>query len=330
MSDGEHVAGPGMASAQARTYLAANPIDPEQVLNSETLQDYRADASADFIPRAKRMLSCQPVTTRDVVVGGVDCIEVVPDDIEPVGTVLYCYGGGFISGSAFEDLIIAAPLAACCGARIVLPKYPLAPEHPWPAAIDAGFAVYRALIDDRSGGPIAIAGESAGGNMALALLHRARRDALAMPCASAVLSPWCDLDHGGDSLTANDGRDPTLANPWLEAAAAMYAGDRDRASPDISPLNGPFDGTYPTTMITTGTRDLLMSQAVRLTRVLREAGVPVDLRIWDDLWHVFEFYDELPEAELSVRQIGEFLKRSLTAAAAKQPGLVRARTALPE
>ncbi|MGI9407890.1 MAG: alpha/beta hydrolase [Hyphomicrobiaceae bacterium] len=300
--------GPGSASAEAQAFIAANPPDMTSVPEAATIDTFRKDISAEFRPRAERMLERFSVQHRNVVIADVPCIEVTPTRNEPVGTVLYCYGGGFVCGSAFEDLIISVPLADFANARIIAPEYRLAPEHPWPAAIDDGFAVYRQLQANAEPGTLAIAGESAGGNLALSVLLRADRESLPLPVAAALLSPWCDLRHGGDSLSANDSRDPTLTRAWVDAAAQFYAGDNDLANPDISPLYGAFNSAFPPVMISTGTRDLLMSQCVRLARVLRNSGITADLRVWDDLWHVFEFYDEIPEAEESLREIAGFLK----------------------
>src|SRR6056297_2154203 len=161
-------------------------------------------------------------------------------------------------------------------------------------------------------GKLAVAGESAGGNLMLVTLRRAQAAGLPMPCAAALLSPWCDLTHGGESLAANDGRDPTLPFGNVDRAAKAYAGDAARDDPDISPLLGRFGPWFPPALITTGTRDLLLSPSVELARRLRAAGADVDLRIWDGLWHVFEFYDELPEAAESLAQAGAFLDRHFT------------------
>lgn len=301
----------GIASVGARAFIAANATEPLPAPSAATIAEFRNEAASDFRVRAERALARLPVRQRDCIVAGVPCIEIVPAASDPAATLLYCYGGGFVCGSAYEDLIISAPLAAFANLRVIAPKYRLAPEHPWPAAIDDGFAVYRDLRERTAPGRLAIAGESAGGNMALAILLRARRDGLDLPAAAALLSPWCDLEHRGDSLEANDGRDPTLSLEWVEVAGSLYCGDHDAANPDISPINGAFDAEFPPVLITTGTRDLLLSQCVRLARVLRNAEISVDLRVWDDLWHVFEFYDEIPEADASLREIAHFLTSHL-------------------
>lgn len=308
----------GAASREAKAFLSANSAAPLVAPDAATIEEYRRAGAEDFRIRAERALKQRRVTVRDITITNVPCLELLPLHAHPVGTVLYCYGGGFVCGSAFEDLIISAPLAELADVRIIAPKYRLAPEHPWPAAIDDGFVVYRHLEQENNPDGFAIAGESAGGNMALAIMLRAERAGLTLPKAAALLSPWCDLQHSADGLAANadslitnNGRDPTLSLAWVEAAAEMYAGHHDRSDPDVSPINGMFTADYPPMLITTGTRDLLMSQSKRLAGILESVGIPTELKVWEGLWHVFEFYDELPEADASLHDIARFLRHHL-------------------
>lgn len=262
---------------------------------------------AFIAPAVARVLQATGVTTRDITINGVPCMEVTPPEITVAWPVFYGFGGGFIQGSPFEDLTIAAPLCAMTGARLIVPAYRLAPEHPWPAAVNDGFAVYRTM----AARPFAIVGESAGGNLALALMLRARAAGLPLPGSVALLSPWCDLGNSGDSLIFNDGRDPLLSAQGSWQAARHYAGDHPVDDPDISPVYGAYDADFPPFMLTTGTRDLHLSQAVQLSQVLRDCGARVDLQVWEGLWHVFEWHDHLPEAALSIRRIAAHLKSTM-------------------
>jgi len=313
VEDDEDMPNKAMMSPAAKQYLDANQIDPSSPLPTlETIEQDRNETTAGFAVRAERKLRRFSLESKSVTVGGIPCLEVIPDHARTDHTILYFYGGGYIMGSAFEDQIISAELAHLTGLRVVSPEYRLAPEHPWPAAINDGFAVFEALADEVRASRVAIVGESAGGNLALTVLHRARLANMAMPRSAALMSPWCDLENRGDSHSANDGRDPSLPQSWLAAASDMYAGKKEHADPLVSPLNGDFDTTYPPAIITTGTRDILMSQSLRLARIMREAGIATDLRVWDGLWHVFEFYDELPEAEQSIRDVADFIARHFT------------------
>ena len=127
-----------------------------------------------------------------------------------------------------------------------------------------------------------------------------------MPRAIASLSPATDLGDMGDSAEAD--RDPFLPRSRTADVTLAYARGQDLTDPDLSPIYGPFDATFPPTIVTTGTRDLLLSSCVKLARVMREAGAPVDLRVWEGMWHVFEFYPDLPEAQASLTEIADFLK----------------------
>ncbi|SPF75730.1 Putative acetyl-hydrolase LipR [Aliiroseovarius pelagivivens] len=258
-------------------------------------------------PIVERLLQSSRVRTHVADIAGVTCLVVEPPELLTGCPVLYGFGGAFVKGSPFEDLAVAAPLCALTGARFIIPDYRLAPEHPWPAAIDDGFAVYRALADKS----FALVGGSAGGNFALSLMLRARVEGLPLPCALALLSPWCDLSNSGESLASNDGRDPTLRLSDLEMSAPHYAGDNDVKNPLISPLFGTFDAHFPPCQITTGTRDLLLSQSVKLANALIDSGVVVDLHVWEGMWHVFEWDDRIPEARQSISRIAKFLSKHM-------------------
>lgn len=295
-------------SDEARRVLAGpRPVIPDRTASGlpELRRACKANARAD----AARILHATGVTSRSITIGNVPCLELVPAGEALAWSILYGFGGGFVQGSPVEDLPIAAPLCAATGARTIIPDYRLAPEHPWPAAVDDGFAVYRELARH----PFAIVGESAGGNLALALMQRAKATGVRLPGAAALMSPWCDLGNAGDSVTFNDGRDPSLAVQSSWTAARHYAGENSLADPGISPIHGAFDAGFPPIIVTTGTRDLHLSQAVRLSRVLTDCGVRAQLQVWEGLWHVFEWYDHLPEAKDSIRQIAAHLKSNMTA-----------------
>lgn len=257
------------------------------------------------VPGGKRLAETLGVQVTEGQVAGVPVQWVTPADPRHDHTLLYFFGGGHITGSPDEDLSITARLAHYMGARVCAPHYRLAPEHPFPAARIDAVAVYTDLI---SRGRVAVAGESAGANLTLALLSQITT----MPHAVALMSPWCDLTHQGDTITTLDGIDPSLDYPHqLRHMAQGYAGGRLLNDPEISPLYAPVQG-FPPTIITTGTRDLLLSDSARLSTKLRAAGVTVDLRVFEGMWHVFEYYPDLPEAELSTRGIAEFLTQHLT------------------
>lgn len=293
-------------SMEARDFLAAAPEQhPDRT--SDNLPHRRTLLKTHASAAATRILQTTGVTTRDIFIGGVPCLQVNPQRHTADWSILYGFGGGFVEGSPLEDLNIIASLCEMTGAQVIAPEYRLAPEHPWPAAIDDAFKVYETLAST----PFAIVGESAGGNLALCLMLRAQAKGMGLPKAAALLSPWCDLTHAGDSLTFNEGRDPTLNGRASRDAASHYVGPNDANDPRISPINGTFGKDFPPFLLTTGTRDLLLSQSARLAERLRESETRVDIRIWDGMWHVFEWYDHLPEAKRSLRQIAAFLSQEM-------------------
>ena len=290
-------------SDEALAFLTQErPVMPE--LTGETAHLFRAGIRIETLPRSDRAVARHPVEVSGTTIADRPCLVVTPDDWDGTGEALYCYGGGYFSGSAQEDLILAAPLAAYSGLQITLVDYRLAPEHPYPAAIEDGMAVYREMA---TRGPFALIGESAGGNLALVLLLRASRATLRLPERVALLSPWCDLTAGFD-LPNSDGDDPTLTPDLVRAAASIYAGGKALTDPELSPTFGEWPRGLPPILMTTGTRDLLRDQVLRLADRLRAAGNTCETRVHPHMWHVFEFYDEIPEADRSLREIGDFLR----------------------
>lgn len=292
----------GTFSVEAQRILAEEPMTHIE-RTAEDLPQLRSNTHAQVTPTVERALQDTGVTTKETSINGINCLVVTPPNQTADWPILYCFGGGFVQGSPFEDLGIAAPLSAMTGAKIIMPHYRLAPEHPWPAAIEDSFAVYQRVSKQ----PFALFGESAGGNLALSLMLKAKDVGLPLPRASGLLSPWCDLTNSGDSLTANDGVDPTLRLQDVQAAAAHYAQKCDLSDPRLSPINGTFGASFPPCIITSGTRDLLLSQAVELAKNLRSQSIVVDLQIWDGLWHVFEWDGRIPEAQQSLTNIAAFL-----------------------
>lgn len=290
-------------SAEALAFLAAErPRLPS--LTAETAWAFREAIKVDSLARSDRAVARHGVSVSETKIAGTRCLEVAPQGSTEGPVALYCFGGGYFSGSPREDLILAAPMATYARRRIVMVDYRLAPEHPYPAAIEDGFAVYSALAAQ---GSLSLIGESAGGNLALVLLQRARAAGLRLPDRVALLSPWCDLTADGVSMRNADGDDPTLTPAMNHAAATMYAGGCALEHPEISPLFANWTGQLPEFMISTGSRDLLRNQVLRLVDRLHHAPRCM-LHDHPQLWHVFEFYDEVPEADESLRAFGTFLK----------------------
>ncbi len=224
------------------------------------------------------------------------------------GVILYCHGGGYVVGSPRAYRALAARLATLTRCDVAVIDYRLAPEHPYPAAPEDALRAYRELLSrgiDASS--IVIAGDSAGGNLALVTLLRARDGGLPLPSAGVLLSPWTDLTASGGSTRTNARLDPMLPAQRLDEAARMYAPHAALDHPDVSPLFGDFAG-FPPLSIHVGTTEILLDDSRRLAHRARQHGVPVALRTWHRMPHVFPmFADFLPEARRALDEIGEFV-----------------------
>ena len=317
-----HSLEPAGISPEARQFLKQNlPVEPYQDnprKNIDTLRQKTRDACQSAIDQVLERF--RPVID-NVEIGGVRCLSISPE--APQGTpgdtrLLYFFGGGYFQGSPEEDLPITVTLSHRLNITVISPDYRLAPENPYPAAIEDGQAVYRDLLGGMNVRNILLAGESAGGNLALQVLLWIRENNLAMPQACALLSPWADLTNQGDSFDFNDGRDPTLSTAYADVGAELFAGKRPVDHPGLSPLHGQYDESFPPMMVTSGTRDLLLSTCVRLVSRMRASGVQVDFRVWENLWHVFEYYPQIPEAGQSLLEICQFLARHCNGKSAAQ------------
>ncbi|MFP5310702.1 MAG: alpha/beta hydrolase [Actinomycetes bacterium] len=222
--------------------------------------------------------------------------------------VLHLHGGGYFMCSPATHRGMAVALSRTARARVVLPAYRLAPEDPFPAAVDDAVAAYRHLLE-RGEDPsrIAVTGDSAGGGLALSLLVRARDEGLPMPACYAGMSPWTDLTGSGDSMRDRDAVDPWLKADQVPPAALAYAGDAPLDHPLVSPLFADLTG-LPPMLVHVGSDEILHSDAERLVARARAAGVDASLGVFDGLWHVFHAFP-LPESRHALREIGAFVRR---------------------
>jgi acetyl esterase/lipase len=302
---------PSSVSEETRSFLeSAPPLERWSVAPAEIdeLRRHERDLCAPFSERARdayveRIDECE--------IGGVAVQTLVPkacDTSNDDRAVLYFFGGAYVVGSPFEDLPITSSLAHRLRCKVYAACYRRAPENPHPAAVDDGYAVYRGLLERFPPGGLALVGESAGGNLCLATALRARESGLPLPAAAALLSPWCDISKSGDSEFTLAGRDPTLDYELhLRDAAIAYAGGKDLRDPLVSPLYADYAPGFCPTLITTGTRELFLSDCARLSTRMRLAGVEARLHVWEAMWHVFEWYLELPEAQRSLDEIADFI-----------------------
>lgn len=224
----------------------------------------------------------------------------------PRPAVLYLHGGAYYYGGPRTCRSITTHLAKAARADVYAIDYRLAPENPFPAALDDSFAAYRELVRNTDPAQVAIAGDSAGGGLALATALEAEEMGVPKPAALALICPWTDLTLSGDSLTANVRREPVLHPRTLPWAARLYAVDTPRHDPRLSPLYADLDG-LPPLLIQVAERDLLRDDGVRLAERARSDGVETKLERFDDLWHDFQLHaGVLGDANEAIARIASF------------------------
>jgi monoterpene epsilon-lactone hydrolase len=267
----------------------------------------------------RELLSAQPlpadVTVTTAALGGVPTAEVTVDGIEPRHVVLYFHAGVYVMG----DAALAAGLASQVGrrtqAKVISVDYRLAPENPYPAAVDDAFAAYEALLNNGvAPSDIAFAGESAGGGIAIATLVNARDQGLPLPAAALVMSPYVDLTLAGTSMETKREVDPLLSREALEARIPDYTSGQDPALALISPIFADLSG-LPPLIIQAGSHEVLLDDAVRLAGQAATADVEVTLDISPGVPHVFQaYYAMLDEAAAALDRAGQLLSAHLAAA----------------
>jgi acetyl esterase/lipase len=250
------------------------------------------------------------VTIEPDTIGGVPGEWLTPPDSSSPGMILYLHGGAWVLGWTNLHRRMVAHLCIASGCRALAVDYRLAPEHPFPAALDDCLAAYRGLM--RSGIPpsgLVVAGDSAGGTLTLALLIALRDAGEPLPAAAVCLSPATDLEGTGESFRSI--KDPTLTPEFVLRMRRLYIGSHDPRSPLLSPLQGDLRG-LPSLLIHAGGGELLLSDAQRLAEKARAAGVPVELVVWPAMWHVWHLWiPALPEARRAIAEIGGFVRQSL-------------------
>lgn len=255
----------------------------------------------------RTMLSARGVSRRHADCGGVPAEWLAPEGADPFA-ILYLHGGAFVLGSARTHRSITTHLARAAHATVVAPDYRLAPEHPYPAALDDAVNAYRALIERFGTGRVAIAGDSAGAGLALATAIALRERELAPPTALALIAPWVDLGASGDSMKTHARRDPMLRIGWTGQAGALYRGALASDDPRVSPLFANLRD-LPRMLIQVGSEEILYSDAERLTDGARAAGIDVEFQPYQDQWHVFHLHAGLlHEADRAIAEIARFLR----------------------
>ena len=227
--------------------------------------------------------------------------------------VLYLHGGGYAIGSIATHRYLMQAIAKASGARVLGIDYRLAPENPFPAAVEDAVTAYRwMLAQGLDPQRIAIGGDSAGGGLTIATLVALRDRGVALPGAAAVLSPWTDLAGTGASVKTKAAEDPMVTEPGLRAMADVYLAGTDARNPLASPHYAKLDG-LPPILIQVGSAEILLDDATRLAQRARAAGVEVELEEWEDMVHVFQMFPSLAESGPAIAKIGDFVRSHTSA-----------------
>lgn len=252
------------------------------------------------------------IKVEKITVEGIPAEWVDAPEAAPERAILYLHGGAYIMGSCNTHRGLAARFSRAASARVLLLEYRLAPENPFPAALEDAVAAYRWLLSAGFAPQcLAVAGDSAGGGLAVATLLKLRDDGVPLPAAAVLMSPWTDLEGTGESVKTKAETDPWLQAEGLRPLASLYLCGQDPRQPLASPIHADLRG-LPPMLVHAGEDEILLDDSVRLVERARAAGVEVTFKIWEGMWHVFQgFADVLPEGRQAIAESGEFLKGRL-------------------
>lgn len=235
-------------------------------------------------------------------------------EAEHARVVLYLHGGGYMAGSVVSHRYVAVEIGRAARARALALDYRRAPEHPYPAQLEDALSAWRYLREQGlAAADIAVGGDSAGGNLTLALLLALRARGEAMPACGWLVSPWTDLTASGATMQTKAAADPMISKPYLLELATAFAGGRDLADPLISPMFADLSG-LPPLLIQVGSEETLLDDAVTLAGRAGAAGVAATLEIWPEMIHAFPmFFPRVAASRRATARAGEFIRRCFSA-----------------
>lgn len=287
-----------------REKLAKLPRSAEQTLE-ESRSIYDKATRAFPLPA--------DITREDVTLGGVPAERLTPQQARKDQALIYLHGGGYGTGSPRSHRHLAGDIAKRAGVVALVPDYRLAPENPFPAAVEDALAVYRDALKEFAPGRIAIAGDSAGGGLTVAVLLAARDAGLPMPAAAICISPWTDMTASSASYTERASVDPLVTMDGLVRWRQFYIGDGDRRHPLASPAHADLKG-LPPLLIQVGGDEILLDDARLLADKARGVGIDTVLEVWPQMIHVWHWYfPMLDEGERANAAIAQFMRERLAA-----------------
>ncbi|RLD10607.1 MAG: alpha/beta hydrolase [Chlamydiae bacterium] len=250
---------------------------------------------------------------KNLNLNGVPAVEITPAGWKANGKIIiYIHGGAYTLSSSEASLVNSAPLAHKTKTRIISIDYSLAPKAKWRTVISEVITAIKEIYKNYKPASVGIYGDSAGGGLAASAILKMRDDGIEMPAAVALWSPWSDITETGDTYhTLKDNEPAFLYKAGLEFCANSYADPEDQKNPYVSPVYGDFTKGFPPTLIQGGTKEILLSNCVRLYQKIDQAGVEVKLDIYEGMWHVFQSCYYLPEAKVAIKKTAAFLNKNL-------------------
>ena len=280
-----------------------SPFDPNR-----SIQQQRASMENQAtLARMPPHVDVQPIA-----MGDLPAERLRPAGVNDDRAVLYLHGGGYTMGSCRTHRALGARLAIASQTPVLMIDYRLAPEHPFPDALEDALKAYRWLIEPGTpSGPIALAGDSAGGGLVVAAAIALRDQGDRLPAAIACMSPWADLAVKGESMVTRARADPLIGRESSLLHAALYVAQHDPTLPLISPVYADLRG-LPPLLIQVGDCEVLLSDSLRLAERARQAGVDATLEVWDGMWHGWQaFAGFVPEARQVIDRVGAFIRKHL-------------------
>ena len=309
---------PGDVSPQMQAFIA-RPLNPDWDKLWHTGEEWRAAAdkqAATVVPTIPPMLARLHVKLEPQVMDGVKVNVATPETIAPANqdkVLIHVHGGCYVLFPGQSGATEAIMMAGFGHYKVIAVDYRMPPEAYFPAALDDAITVYKAVLKTIPAKNIAFFGTSAGGALTLEMVLRAKQLGLPMPGAIAPGTPMSDVTKTGDSFYTNEKVDNVLVSRdgFCDAATVVYAKGHDLADPLLSPVNGDMSG-FPPAILTTGTRDLLLSNTVRVHRKLRALGIPAELEVYEGQSHAqYQFDDRVPETKVAFDEIAGFFQRHL-------------------
>lgn len=261
---------------------------------------------------AKVLWTATGVDVRSDTVAGMPAEWLTPEDPARGKVLLYIHGGAYLMGNCATHRQLVSYMARACRVRSLMIEYRLAPEHPFPAAVEDSLAAYRALLDEGyAAEDIVVAGDSAGGGLVMALLLSLRDNGEPLPAGGVLFSPWLDLSCSGESITTRADRDPWFKADDMPFIAAYYCEEDELKAPLVSPVFADVAG-LPPLYIQVGDHEILLSDSTRIAENLEKAGCDVTLEVWPGMWHVFQmFVHQMPESRDAIDKIAPFVRKRL-------------------